>query len=280
MKKRNALPLVLTALVAALAIAQTAKPNKDLIGQEDVYKIRIFEQADNDVPTVEFKNDVVDRFIRSQRGSGDFEEVNFEKKFRGWPRSRQVKYILEYAEDDKDILQDILIKNDPKVIREFQSSIWPMVSQNCGQIKCHGAAKGKGGFALLRGSGEKNLYTNFLILSLWEKDGQRMIDRGDNENSLLLQYGLPAKVAKMRHPDHDTNLFASMKAGNYRKVEAWVSRLKGARQPDYGTTYQPPVGLKLSSGGSTLTTQTTSGPASGPATDAADQEENDNPFDK
>lgn len=255
-------------------LAQGIVASKDFVSDDDMYKIRLFERSKDDTVTVEFRNKVVERFIEAMRESGDadFKSPNSQSRFRAMPPNRQLQFILDkISPDDIAIMDDILIKSDPRNIREFRNSVWPVISQNCGQLQCHGAPKGKGGFKLynIPARTEKSDYTNFLILTLWQKDGKKMIDRGHNELSLLLQYSLPGDLAKYKHPKSArVPLATSDKAAPYRKIESWIASLAGSGHPNYRTTYQPPVGRKLAGGASSLTAEPTDESTTRPATSA------------
>jgi len=219
---------------------------KDLVSDDDINRIRLAELRDDDNASIEFKNKAFDRFIESQRGTENFHE----KEFRKMSRAKQVRYILD-TPGSGGVRDDIVIKSDPKFMMKFRS-IWPGIEQNCGSAACHGGPKGKGEFKLFtRGSAKNDRvdYTNFLILNLWEKDGQHLMDRDHVEDSLVLQYGLPSKDAQYRHPaDLNKTMFASKKTSNYKSLEAYIKELQGGTTPEYGTKYQPPVGRKLGTG--------------------------------
>jgi len=213
---------------------------KDLVSDEDINRIRLAELREDDNPSIEFKNKAYDRFVESQRGTENFNE----KDFRKMSRAKQVRYILD-TPGNGGVRDDIVIKSDPKFMTKFRT-VWPGIEQNCGSAACHGGPKGKGDLKLFpRGSTKNDRadYTNFLILNLWEKDGQRLMDRDHVEDSLVLQYGLPSKDAQYRHPvDLNKTMFTSKKTSSYKALEAFIKELQGGTTPAYGTKYQPPVG--------------------------------------
>ncbi|MCK4602528.1 MAG: hypothetical protein KAU28_08690, partial [Phycisphaerae bacterium] len=178
-----------------------------LVGEEDIYRIRLEELREDDRVPVELKNDVLERFVDSMRGVGDFRERNFEKRFRSWNRLRRAKYIVNNVDrDNSAVKDDIIIKRDPKFMAEFRNNIWPIVAQNCATSSCHGGEKKFGNLQLFNVAG-KNVsvdYTNYILL--WgystKSNGaaRRMIDRNYPDMSLLLQFGLPEDMAKYEHP--------------------------------------------------------------------------------
>lgn len=230
---------------------------KDLVTDEDITKIRFWEVHKKDPGvSIDFSNNALKRFIEGQAM-----EPKDEKSFRALSRSEQLVYIRETSGQDR-LMEDIIVKSDPTAIKEFRA-VWPGIEQNCAVADCHGGPKGKGQLKLFprgKAPNEKADYTNFLILSLWEKDGRRLIDRQRPEDSLLLQYGLPVKDAEFDHPGkHSAVMFSSKKAPNYKKLDEFIRGLEGPKTPNYGTKYQPPVGRKL--GEPTTDTQPAEAPA-------------------
>lgn len=232
---------------------------KDLVSDDDINRIRLAELRDEDSVSIEFKNRAMDRFIESQRGMASFNE----KEFRRMSNAKKVREMLT-ASDSPVVHEEIVIKTDPSFMKKFRT-VWAGIGQNCASVDCHGGAKGKGELKLFpRGATQNDRvdYTNFLILNLWEKDGQHLIDRDHVEDSLVLQYGLPSKEAQYRHPKElSKTIFNNKKAGAYKALEDYIRNLQGGTTPEYGTKYQPPVGRKLGTGGlGALDTQPTSKP--------------------
>jgi hypothetical protein len=181
--------------------------------------------------------------------------------------------LIRIMEDsgDQDLLDAIHIIRDPEFMRSYRRDVAPLLKSNCAQSECHGAIKGKGELKLFPTSKSPQAdYTNFLILSLWAKDGQYLIDRRDPENSLLLQHGLPLKLATAGFAHKNVPMrqtaFNDTSADNYRRILSWIKVLQGAVPPPYHTAYQPPAGLRLNSNGvNFLEEKPTSAPASKPA---------------
>lgn len=226
---------------------------KWLISKEDIYRVRFAELRESDRVSVMMKNDVVDRFIEAMQGTGDFEEKNFAKRFRGWSKLKKAKYIHENTDSDNtSIRHDILITKDPRFMAEFRTQIWPMLTTSCASLACHGGEKGKGGLKVFNISA-KNVkvdYTNYVLLwgGVRKNDGgghRRMIDKNWPNLSLVLQYGLPAANARYKHPVKIKSLFKSTKDKKYVRVINWIKSLEGPPMPDYHLTYKPPFGMKV-----------------------------------
>ncbi len=238
-----------TATNAAPSPSATTTNKGDYVSDEDIYRIRLYELKKDDNVSIELRNDVLTKFLKKMKGTKQFEDPNAESQFRALPNIQKVQYMNRELDLDDPLRADILIKSDPKAIKEFRTNVWPTIAQSCGQTKCHGAPGGKGEFKLFNvpGQNDKVDYTNFLILSLWEKHGTHLIDRGNTKDSLVLQHGLPPEAAKYGHPKPITTLFANDKAAQYVRIADWLRSLNGATSPDYHTSYQPPVGRKLGS---------------------------------
>jgi len=224
-----------------------------LVSEKDIYRIRRDELRDDDVVVINFRNKVVERFIKSMQGRDEFKKPGAANAFRGLSRVRKVRYMRKWAADNTAILNDIVIKSDPKFMIEFRSKIWPRIARRCATASCHGGAKPKGHLKLFNigGRNEKADYTNFIILAGFAKKGARMLDRFDPNSSLLLQYALPKEQAKFDHPVRILSPFKSRKDPGYRMFLKWIQSLK-APCPEYGLEYKPPFDLKLDFGGGSV----------------------------
>lgn len=206
-----------------------------LLTEEDISRIRLLELRDDDNVIIEFRNNVLDKYVKLMKGQGIFEKPEGERAFRGWPRLRQAREIIDNTDRDNfQIRDDIIVKSDPKAMTEFKTKIWPVISKNCASANCHGSAKGAGSLRLLNVALDDNriLYTNFLILATWDKGGQ-IINRENRENSLLLQYGLPSNLAIKSHPAKVDSGFRSKDDAGYRGVNDWIKSLRWPFLPPY-----------------------------------------------
>ncbi len=225
-----------------------------LVSIEDIYKIRLEEiREDDSAVSINFKNDVIERFIKSMRGRDEFEAPGADDAFRALSRSRKVVYMLgKIDRDDTSFRRDIEVRTDPKFMTEFRSRVWPIVSQYCAAAHCHGGDVARGGLKLFSVSGkyEKVDYTNFLILSSYSKNGRRLIYRDNPAKSLLLQYALPKDQAEYQHPGKiEPKAFRNRRQASYRKIHAWIRSLKGPISPNYRVLWKPPFGMKLNLSG-------------------------------
>ena len=212
---------------------QTGKPSKKpkprLLTKDDIYRIRLVELKPEDKVVIKYRNRLLERFIKLMKGRDEFADPNFEKTFRTWPRIKQVWYILKNTSRfNTSIRDDILIETDPSVMRVFRTRIWPIIASTYGSPSCYGGVKGKDGLKLINGpsSNDQIIYTNFYILHKYERNGLKFINRDDPDMSLILQYGLPKKIAKVTRPPYiKGNIFTGPNDPKYKLIRNWILSL-------------------------------------------------------
>ena len=143
------------------------------------------------------------------------------------------------------LLDDILINSDPEVFKTFRSRIWPIVLSGCAKPSCHGGVKGAGKLKLfdMPITDDRVMYTNFYILQAWSREGRALINRNSPVNSMLLQAGLPADIAKqnLKHPKPlKPPPFKSETDRNFVAVQKWIRSLKVLLPPGYRVSYKLP----------------------------------------
>ena len=230
---------------------EQAKLNCDLIDQEDVYRIRRALLGPKDNVQIEFRNDVIEKFIIDQQGSADFAEHNADRKFRSLPRLQQAQYMLANQDRDSKLRDDILIKSEPRLMSDFKTRVWPVVLNSCASAKCHGGVNAPAGFRLYVDpspkQNEQMLYTDFAIIYGYGEQirGQvagKMVDPRVPEDSLLLQLGLPEKLSKVNHLAEITPPFKNTNEGPYRVIREWIRNLPvlpGGLVLDYYKQFAP-----------------------------------------
>jgi len=243
----------------------TPADRKGMITQRDLNRIRLGELANTALVRksflggqiefrgkepirVTFRKNVVGRFIEAMRTDDDFrvDPKKAGEAFRRWSDQDRLAYMLSRL-DRKDwgMKDDIVIRSDPKNLKTFHRTIWPVLSKSCGATKCHGATKGQGKLKLFSAKSNDMLavYSNFLILDMFTKGG-RMIHRDFPRESLLLEAGLPAKEAKWKHPAKAKAkpTFRGVTGPRYKAALKWIESLNGPPRPVYGLDYRPPFG--------------------------------------
>ena len=213
-----------------------------MVKEEDIYRMRLMEVKPDERVLVEFRNSVLERFIKANRGQLIFAEPNGERTFTGWPNARKARYILDNTDRESfGVRDDILIKADPQVFRDFRTVVWPVVRESCATSTCHGGAKGAGRLKLydLTIADDRVLYTNFYILTASGRGDQPLVNRASRENSLLLQHGLPRDLARSPHPQAIAAPFTSREDKKYRLIDEWIGTLRYPfLEPGYRVNYQ------------------------------------------
>lgn len=229
--------------------------DKTFIPTEDIYRIRLQElrRDDKDV-AVEFKNDVLERFITMMEGSEpDFKDQAAINRFRAMPRALQALRIrkeFERRDDAAKWYDDIIVKSDPKFMSDYRTKVWPVLRSQCASVDCHGGDKVNGRLKLFCGvSNERVDYTNFVILDGFKTADGRMFDRDTPEDSLLLQFGLPKEQSNQRHPKTIKVVFPNRRSQQYKDIEDFMSKLRPTPHPDYRLKWAPPAPMHLDFGG-------------------------------
>lgn len=218
-----------------------------LLKEDDIYRIRLAElRPEGEQVQVDFRNKVLDRFAKMMQGTGiaPFDDTNGERTFKSWKAADQAYYIMKYTDRESfAIRDDVVIKSDPAVIKDFRTKVWPVINNSCAAPACHGGANGQGSFKLFSAplTDDKVVYTNFYILAEWSKGGNKMIDRKNPEDSLLLQYGLPASVAKYPHPGKGQGVFKGKDDASYKIIEDMIGKLHYPFLEGYRIDYKIPM---------------------------------------
>lgn len=218
----------------------------NLLTMEDVYRIRMYEMADEDLKSVRgtidrkelerFWDEVVLKDTRTTGTSRDDRNA-----FLGSGLAAQVGRIK--ALNATEYFEKVKVTSDPESLQTFRTRIQPFVLQNCATAACHGGAD-PNGFKIYGTAGRRpsdlETYTNFYMLSTYTKGGAKMIDRDNPDDSLLLQYGLPANSARTPHPGKvDMRpMYSGKDDKRFQDVVGWIRKLSWPK-PNYGITYTP-----------------------------------------
>lgn len=182
----------------------TAMPG---LSSEQINDIRLKELQETDANAIiRFENDVKRRYAEfSRRNLGEF------------ARLRSVDAaLLILTSGTPEMARDLRMTNDPSSIAEFRRTVMPIVLNSCATANCHGpTGNGPGNvkfFSPAAADGEA--YFNFLLLNrLARAEGgngntffggggsvRRMVERGQGDRSLLVNYMLPAALTDLPHP--------------------------------------------------------------------------------
>jgi len=141
----------------------------------------------------------------------------------------------------------IQINSDPAVFEEFERGVLPVIFEGCASAQCHGGENAKG-FRLFTGRrlSKNQVYTNYLILNNYKQDGrkgpERLINRANRRNSLLLFYGLSNPVVNELtpavHPAPVDPAYRHDRDPKYVRVLRWIEMLSVV-PPEYGIDVSP-----------------------------------------
>jgi hypothetical protein len=215
----------------------------ELVTQRDIYNIRLQELREDDRVTIKYQNDVLNRFIKIMRASerSGWDKRSTEKRFRGLSRRKQVAYILDQVPDNWDILQDILIQNDPQFMVDFRNKVWPILRRTVASAKNNHGGNLMDGyrFKIAAAGGEKVDYTNYVILVGYKKGRMRMVDRQKPQDSLILKAGLQETIDPTTDPRSVVPSYAVKNSAAYKRLMEWIKSLKGPMEPNYRLEWQP-----------------------------------------
>ncbi|MBN1512929.1 MAG: hypothetical protein JXB13_13020 [Phycisphaerae bacterium] len=141
----------------------------------------------------------------------------------------------------------IQINSDPAVFEEFERGVLPIIIDGCASAQCHGGENAKG-FRLFTGRrlSKNQVYTNYLILHNYKQDGrkgpEKLINRANRTNSLLLFYGLSNPIVNELtpgvHPAPVDPAYRHDRDPKYLRVLRWIEMLSVV-PPEYGIDVSP-----------------------------------------
>jgi hypothetical protein len=212
------------------------------LSPDDINTIRQAELlADHTQVRLQFLNDVRKRFATQENMTV--------QQFNSLPPLTQAGRILERG--DASMKSDVRVQSDPRALFDFRRLIQPAVLANCATSGCHGGGQGAGGLWILNpADNDASVYTNFYLLQSYRKERPggnavfgggdlRLIDRTHPEDSLLLNFGLPASVARFDHPDVQgyRPAFRNAQDQGYVRIFNWIAQALKPVEPDYGITF-------------------------------------------
>jgi hypothetical protein len=244
------------------------------LGDEDINRIRLEELRKKEVSlTIEFRKRVLERFIETRRGKPPlFDTLRGEDKFRALTPQEQAYFMIQQMDRDSALRDDIRIQSDPSFLIEYRNTVWPRIKGVCAAPDCHGGAKPLNGLKFFNypGTNIRADYTNFVMtVGFITKEGLRLADRSNPEESLLLNFGRPADQARYAHKKPlPKTLFPKRDSPEYKQVLAWIKSLK-TPYPEYRLEYKNPLGLVISTGPNLGFLETQPAPTTEPSTPPA-----------
>jgi hypothetical protein len=217
-----------------------------LLTNDDINRIRQAElkPTDNAV-RIRFDNDVENRFINATNQNASI--------FRNLRPIQKAEAIIN--DENPEFREDVRILSDPQAMMDFRRQVQPLVLNGCAAMACHGGINGGELILFSPSDSDGTAYTNFYILDqfavagadttqVFGKGEQRMIDRANPDQSLLLQYAIPADQSDADHPPVRgwRAIFRNMQDPRYQQTLNWIARGLKPVQPDYEIEYVPPTG--------------------------------------
>lgn len=215
----------------------------DLLNEDQMNLIKLYEVDLTERPPVRIPREVIESLFTDYAGSelipkNRNEQLQF-RRLAGW---QQLEIIFRLQA--RELYPRIEVRALPPALRNFKSTIQRRyVVSYCATAGCHGG-KQAGEFFLFskRANDDPTVFTNFYILSEYRNQDGDMIDRGNPERSLLLQYGLPREAASTPHPEVEgwRPEFRTERDRQYQLILEWLGSGLYSPKPDYGIDYPLP----------------------------------------
>jgi hypothetical protein len=224
-----------------------ARDQGPLISKAGIQRLRFAELLDlrpassgtnspRESVTVRFDKGVLTDFLDAMSDVPEFQGEANRERFLSLTPTQRVQIIRQATGNTYADRIDIL--SDPLVFRRFRQ-VLPLIERGCAAIGCHGGDTPAKPFGLRSSLAhpDQSLYTQFLILDRVSVGRNRLIDRDNPQDSLLLQYGLPTRYAQVTHPTEIKPLYPQGKDDvNYKLVSDWIRLLR---------TPRPRIGIDL-----------------------------------
>ncbi len=210
-----------------------------LIAKQDVGRLRFIEMLDfqpDDVPSaqresvsVRFDRGLLTAFLDVMSDVPEFAGKANRRRFLALKPTQQVQVMRQYG--DLTYLPRVKILNDPLVFRKFKP-VAALIERGCATRECHGGETPAKPFGWRRHLlyPDQSLYTQFLILDRVALGRDRLIDRDQPADSLILQYGLPPGATRQIHSGQIKPLYPlGTRDPNYKMVLDWIDLLRVPR---------------------------------------------------
>ncbi len=223
--------------------SQAGPPLPRVISDEEIQRVRWMEMMEEEPRplAVQFKNDVLRRFLEAMEGKAGFTTREERADFMKLKPADKVRLIRKHT--GEQFAEDIVLKTDPQRMVQFEREVLPVVLAGCATALCHGDPQ-VSRFALYndRLLSKNKVYTDYLILHGYRVGDQRVIKRDNPHQSLLLTYGFaelpPDLDPTYKHPGKLDPLFRGTEDPKYRVMRKWIESLS-ALEPDYKISLEP-----------------------------------------
>ena len=225
-------------------MSQPAFTLAGVLSPAGINRVRLGEFRAEDMtdrPRVSMSRRVIREFLDEAAKNQAMTDTD-KRLFNEGANDDKLRWMIKIAGDR--YLDRVELTSEPRTMASFRQKIWPIISRGCAAPACHGGEKaGHLRFVLPVSYGPATA-TNFYVLSQFEAAEGKLVDREHAEASLLLQFGLSAEQAELKHPVATTPVFPSPSDPKYQIVLDWIRQLRSPL-PDYRITdrmWQPPPG--------------------------------------
>ena len=211
---------------------------------DQINRLKVFEVDLDQNPRITIPRETLDTFLDTYAGQEGVPAGTSERQqFLRLSGTEQLE--MFFNKQARDLYGQVQVRSVPGPLAEFRRSVNPRhVARYLAPSFGNGKVEGFNVFTS-RPDSDQEAYTNFYLLTRMKFDGIPMIDRGNPQQSLLLQWGLPRDQAQHPAPDVEgwRPAFRSADDPTYLRYLAWIESLWGQDTPDYGIDYTPPSSL-------------------------------------
>jgi hypothetical protein len=228
-----------------------ARAPRPLLNAEDIQKIRRAElRAGDNTVRIQISPETRKSFCDKTGEDPD--------RFRAMTPAQQAVEIMQKGDD---VLRSrIRINSDPRPLAEFRR-MQNQILVGCASAACHGGHNADNLVLINPAVDDASTYTNFYLLERYSKRAaspnpsgifggeavRKLIQRGDGEHSLLVNYALPTSSAHLglTHPPVNgsdiTPIYRSRQDPRFKAWIDWMNDSLAPTEPDYKITdYTPP----------------------------------------
>jgi len=215
----------------------------DLLDEEQINLMKVYEINLNDPPTIRISRNSVERFMLQYVDHPLVPDTRDGRKAFLRKTPEEILDVMFRARA-REFYGEAMVLGHPESVRIFRNRVqagW--LVNNCATSRCHGGPDvGNLWLVNRRPRSDAATYTNLLVLERTTlDDGTPLIDYERPANSALLHFGLPAGDSAYPHPEVAgwRPAFRSRDARAFEYAVSWINLMYEPR-PDYSIEYVPP----------------------------------------
>jgi hypothetical protein len=231
--------------------AANVRAPRPLLNAEDIQKIRRAElRAGDNTVRIQIGPETRKSFCDKTGEDPD--------RFRAMTPAQQAVEIMQKGDDV--LRSHVRINSDPRPLAEFRR-MQNQILVGCASAACHGGHNADNLVLINPAVDDASTYTNFYLLERYSKHAaspnpsgifggevvRKLIQRGDGEYSLLVNYALPTSSAHLglTHPPVNGSdimpIYRSRQDPRFKAWIDWMNTSLAPTEPDYKITdYTPP----------------------------------------